>query len=421
MSERITFTQAQIDDLELPAEGRAIYYDATKPGLGLRLFPTGRAVWFYIGKFKGRTVRETIGTYRKDRESDVILSPAKAWTVAKMVAAKVSQGERPTEEKRAEREAAAAEVKARTAKLTLGDVYRDYCTHKAVRSPGTRDSEWRCYLQRWEDSELDAISKAEVRDWFRDLTKQTSTSTANKALARLKALYSWAASQSDYEGPNPTATITKHSEKSRRRRQRLRVDELAAFFAAMTTISRDMSDLFKLALFTGQRAGNVKSMRWTDLDLGGGRWMIPETKQGEAVDVALAPQVVELLTARQVYLAERVKARKARWSKDRKGPEPKGSPYVFPAKRGDGHLVTYAKAWEKLCKAAKIDGLRVHDLRRSLASFAQDAGIGTALVAAQLGHADPATTLRHYTALAGKAQQEAIAVVVASLVQGGEK
>jgi integrase len=420
MSHRITFTPAQIDAIEAPAEGRAVYYDATKPGLGLRVFPTGRSVWFWIGKHKGRTVRETIGPYRKAPDADVQFSPAKAWTMTKLVAGKVSAGERPTEEKRAEREAAAAEAAADAARLTLGGTYADYCAHHSVRSTRTRDSEWSCYLKRWEDSALDSITRVMVRDWFRELTKTTSPSTANRALARLKALYSWAATEMDYEGANPTAGILKHSEKPARRKRRLRMDELAAFFKAMDSVSRDMADFFKVTLFTGQRSGNVRSMRWADLDLGGGRWMIPQTKQGEATEVVLAPQVVELLTERQKYLAERVKQRKARWAKKRKGPEPKASPFVFPAKRGGGHLVTYRKAWVELCEAAGIDGLRVHDLRRSLASFAQDSGIGTAIVAAQLGHADAATTLRHYTTIGGQAQADAIEAVVASLLRGGQ-
>lgn len=413
MGQKIRFTQAQIDAIELPAEGRAIYYDATRPGLGLRVFPTGRAVWFWIGKHKGRTVRETLGNYRGAADAEVDVTPAKAWTLAKQAGGKVAAGVRPTEEKRAEREEAEKIV-------TLGGAYKDYCAHHVVRSPKTRDSEWKNYLKKWERRDLAALTKTDVRAWFRKLTTDTSPSTANRALARLKALYSWARNQMDYEGPDPTTGITKHSEKAARRRRRLRVDELAGFFAAMDSISSDMADFFRVTLFTGQRAGNVRSMRWADLDLSGGVWTIPETKQGEAADVALAPQVVELLTTRRKSLAGRVRRRKDRWAKKQRGPEPKASPYVFPAKRGDGYMQTYQKAWLELCAAAKIEGLRVHDLRRSLASFAQDAGVGTALVAAQLGHADAATTLRHYTTLSSKPQQEAIAAVVTALIQGGE-
>lgn len=81
-------------------------------------------------------------------------------------------------------------------------------------------------------------------------------------------------------------------------------------------------------------------------------------------------------------------------------------------------METYAKAWDELTAAGGIEGLRVHDLRRSLASFAQEVGIGTALVAAQLGHADAATTLRHYSSMAPKSQRDAIEKVLTHMIEG---
>jgi integrase len=392
MSNRIRFTQAKIEALEPPAEGRAIYYDQSRPGLGLRLFPSGRSVWFWIGKHGGRTVRETLGVYRQSPDAKVSVTPAKAWTLAKAAASKVAAGTRPTEQKRAQRE------DERMA-LTLCKVYADYCANRRVRSPRTRDSEWRCYLSRWERRRLDGLHKAEVRAWFREVTKATSPSTANRALTRLRALYSWARREMDYDGPNPTAGLAKHSERGTRRRRRLKVDELAAFFTALDAATPAMRDFFRVCLYTGQRAGNVKAMRWAELDLSGGVWAIPSTKPGEAQVVILAPQVVEVLATRQRTAS---------------------GPYVFPGDSASGHMETYRKAWLAVCERAGITGMTTHDLRRSLASFAQDAGVGAAIVAAQLGHADAATTLRHYTQIGGKAQRDAIGEVLAAMLGGGQ-
>lgn len=396
---RIHFTKVNIDKLPLPSSGRAKYYDAARSNLGLRVYPSGRMVWFWIGRHNGQSVRETLGIYRRAPGAEVIITPAKAKTLARDF--------QPGELR-----------KAATTNITLGKAYADYCEHHKVRSPKTRDSEWKNYLKKWKDKKLDAITKAEVRKWFRDLTTTTSPSTANRALTRLRAMYSWARQQMDYEGADPTHAVQKHSEKGARRKRRLRMDELPAFFEALDKLTPDMADFFRVVLFTGQRAGNVKAMRWADLDLSGNLWAIPETKQGGAADVALAPQVVEILTRRQQSEDERIRAAKLGWQLGPTGEEPRRSPYVFPARSRSGHLQTYQKAWLELCAAAKIEGLRVHDLRRSLASFAQDAGVGTALVAAQLGHSDAATTLRHYTSISNKAQQEAIGAVIAALLRG---
>ena len=105
---RFSFTQAAIDEIVPPPEGRDVYYDTSYPGLGLRVIapsrksPAGRKVFFWLGKHAGRTVRETLGTYPK-------LKPAPARTLAKRTAERVATGVRPTEERRAEREEAKSE------------------------------------------------------------------------------------------------------------------------------------------------------------------------------------------------------------------------------------------------------------------------------------------------------------------------
>lgn len=51
----------------------------------------------------------------------------------------------------------------------------------------------------------------------------------------------------------------------------------------------------------------------------------------------------------------------------------------------------------RLCKAAGVPVIRLHDLRHGVASHMLQAGISVGVVADVLGHADPAVTLRVYT------------------------
>jgi integrase len=44
------------------------------------------------------------------------------------------------------------------------------------------------------------------------------------------------------------------------------------------------------------------------------------------------------------------------------------SEFVFPADSRTGHRVALQKSWRAVCKAAKIKGLRIHDLRHGFAS-----------------------------------------------------
>jgi integrase len=71
------------------------------------------------------------------------------------------------------------------------------------------------------------------------------------------------------------------------------------------------------------------------------------------------------------------------------------SDYVFPSRDGTGHRVDLKKPWPAICKAAGINGLRVHDLRHSYASFLVSAGLSLPVIGALLGHTQPQTTARY--------------------------
>ena len=66
--------------------------------------------------------------------------------------------------------------------------------------------------------------------------------------------------------------------------------------------------------------------------------------------------------------------------------------WVFPGSGATGHLVEPKKGWQRLLQRAGIDDLRIHDLRRSLASFQIDAGVSLAVIGKGLGHHSQQTT-----------------------------
>jgi integrase len=71
-----------------------------------------------------------------------------------------------------------------------------------------------------------------------------------------------------------------------------------------------------------------------------------------------------------------------------------GAEWIFPA-RGGGHRPHVNKAWIKARKAAKLDGLRLHDLRHAYASVLASAGLSLPIIGALLGHSTPVTTARY--------------------------
>ena len=53
------------------------------------------------------------------------------------------------------------------------------------------------------------------------------------------------------------------------------------------------------------------------------------------------------------------------------------------------------KAWRRIRRLAKLDDVRIHDLRHSFASVAAAQGLSLPVIGALLVHSQPATTARY--------------------------
>jgi integrase len=211
--------------------------------------------------------------------------------------------------------------------------------------------------------------------------------------------------------------VANFAEKSRERF--VQPAEIQALFKAIATEDAYWQAFFLVCLFTGQRRSNVASMEWSEIDLTNGVWHVPasKTKNKRPTAVALCEPAVMIVQARH---AERTTRR-----------------YVFPAVKGDGHLIDPRKSWNRIltamracpkCKEVVGQGelidkrawkkadrkyrcpkcmanlstinkddldaldLNIHDLRRTQASWQALMGFSLAIIGKSLGHADLKST-----------------------------
>ena len=73
---------------------------------------------------------------------------------------------------------------------------------------------------------------------------------------------------------------------------------------------------------------------------------------------------------------------------------PDDSEWIFPV-AGATHRKDVKDAWAVICKAAKISGIRVHDLRHSYASILASDGVSLPIIGGLLGHTQASTTARY--------------------------
>jgi integrase len=158
-----------------------------------------------------------------------------------------------------------------------------------------------------------------------------------------------------------------------------------------------------LALLSGARRRNVESIRWDEVDFDRAVWTVPpeKSKNGEAMEVYLCAQAMEIL-----------KRRKSASS----------SKFVFASNRAKcGHLTEPKRAWAQLLQRAKLQDLRIHDLRRTLASWQCMNGASLQVIGQTLGHASGSAATAVYARLQMDAVARSVDSAVSTMLSSGRK
>lgn len=255
----------------------------------------------------------------------------------------------------------------------LFDKYiNEYAKHNTKRWKdmiAQMDRQAKCFY----DQKISAIKKGDILRTFNDLTN-TGTYTANRFLEALNSVFNKAVEWGLME-KNPISGIKKHKEKSRDRY--IITEEVPRFFEALEAEkNQKIKDFILLSLYTGARKSNVLSLKWDNISFLDKTWYIPghNTKNSEPQLLPLVDEAIKIL-------------------KKRKAQNNTGSDWVFPSSASaSGHLEEPRKAWRWILKAAGIEDLRLHDLRRTVGSWMSIAGANTYIIGKALNHKNSQST-----------------------------
>ena len=212
----------------------------------------------------------------------------------------------------------------------------------------------------------------------------------------------------------------------RRRRQEVRpltLDELHRLLASAD--QTPFGTLIYVAVQTGLRQGELLGLRWQDVDLDAGvlhvqrvaQWLStrgtvfrePKTPKSRRA-VALSPTTVRRLRQhRQNQLGERLAL----------GPDYADHDLVFATSLGTPiNPSNLRRTWLQIQRAARIEGLRFHDLRHTCATLMLQQGTHPKIVSERLGHASIAITLDIYSHVLPGIQAQAAAQLDQLLANG---
>ncbi len=359
-------TKRAIEAIPVPAEGAVLVRDTALTGFGVKVAHTGRAVFFFEAKVRGRAKRWTIGPFGP-------LTVDQARLQAKALAGELAKGEDPDSKAKAE------ELEART----LGDAVAEYLETRDLKERTRQDvtKTLNRNFKDWMKRRVTDLRPEDVRKRYVEVSAR-APGEANRAFRYLRAVLgfvqaAWRTPDGEpvlRENPVKVLSAARAWKKLQPRRTVIEPHELGPWFEAVLADPDPVArDFFRFVLLTGCRRSEATNLTWDQVDLVGGKVTFRDTKARRDHTLPLGPYLWGLLKRRR---------------------ETAGDPWVFSERvttdrrRQDERFENVRYALNRIQKASGVT-FTVHDLRRTFATVAESLDLSSYAVKALLNHALP--------------------------------
>lgn len=377
-------TKRTIDALPIKDSDYAIW-DSELRGFGIRVWPSGKKTYVLKCRVKGKQKKYSIGTHG-------------VFTVDQ---ARTNAIEYLSEAKRGIDKS--AELKAHKNSPTMADLGKRFLEeYVPTHCKASTAYEYKRSVEHFINNAMGKmkimdISRPDVAAMHHDLRKIPYQ--ANRTLGVLSKMMNmaeiWGLRQ---DGSNPCRHVKKYPEKGRERflskKEFIRLAEVLDEVEANGKESKSCVNAYRLLMFTGCRLGEIQKLEWAHVDFEAQELHLPDSKTG-AKTVYLGEAAVDIL--KNINQLE-------------------GNPYVITGKLKGSYLTDLQHPWRRIRVKAKLDKVRIHDLRHSFASNAIALGMSLPMVGKLLGHTQIQTTAR-YAHLASDPVKEAANLVAQSIAQ----
>ena len=378
---------------------RKSYADPSAPGLYIRVSPNGTKVFYFLYRLGGRVAK-----LRWLRIAPFGHLPL---PVVRRIAAKHRAAALMHMDPGAARPAAGGEPIADV----VGRFMHEHVTKKLKSGTGAN---YRSFigtqiLPKLGSTPIQRLTREAVCEWHASAVGESGVGSvgANRALSILSSICTQAEKWGLIpQGSNPCRYVKPFSEAPRLRD--IQPCELVAVGAAI----RDCECAAKfnvwvlgaikvIALCAGRVSEVLFLRRGPDMVLEKGYAVIRDHKTSSKVGgkrLELPPAAVEIL---------------------QNLPQKGDSPWYFPGRRFEAPLspACLRVAWNKICRAAGVQNLHLHDFRSFAASEGLEQGIDARTTAKLLGHTNSQTTERHYLRVREKMSAQAAAQISSSIVK----
>lgn len=180
--------------------------------------------------------------------------------------------------------------------MTLSSVANDYLAGLNESTKKANTSRWNNHIQPvFGDTPLRKISPLDLERFKRDLQKKNlSPKTIHHCLTIIRTIFRKASSWGYFTGPIPTSKIDFPKINNKRLRF-LSHSEADALLNNLATRSTKTHHQALIALHWRLRSGEVRGLKWMDVDFKAGVIHLPDTKTGESQQVFMTDDVREML------------------------------------------------------------------------------------------------------------------------------
>ncbi len=350
-------TKSVVDRSTYAGQNGAFFaiWDTEVMGFGLRVYPGGSKT--YIIKYRAQGRQRIFKVGHSDKYT---VDEARARARKKLV--EVDDGIDPMEEKLKQKN-----------KPTIEELTETYMNlHASKKKSGHEDKRRieRYILPAFGKRLVENITPIDIETEFNRIGTK-SIYEANKFLRLTKAMFNLAPRWGFPTGPNPCNGIKQFKE-AENERTVAKEDMPALLDAVDDCPNAYVKAAIWVYLYTGLRKEELLKLKWEDVDLSRLKLTLLDTKTEKKQTQDIPPGCADIL--KELSREE-------------------GNPYIFVGRKQGHHLVNISKPWYKIRDAAGQQGLKLHDLRRTLGSWMVDNGESLVTVMKTLRHKSLRPTL----------------------------
>jgi integrase len=367
---KVDLTMARIEAAQRAAR-ECFLWDSKVPGLGVRVRPTGRAVFVVQYRTDGsRLAQQRRQNLGQVGQIDIPTARRRARDMLGSVAAGIDPA--------AERE---REHQRRAATLAVAlEAYGDALKARRVVNAAWYLSALRRHLAEplGPAATLEDLGRAQLVGLVERLEAAGKPGAAQELRQRMTAFFGWCVDTGRLAA-SPLAGLRRPRQTRAQRLESpgraLTDDEIRRLWHACESDGWPFGDYVRVLLLCGQRRTETAAMRWQNVDLDAALWRIPaaHAKTGKAHVVPL-PGLVRDIIARCPRLAE--------------------NEHVF-AGRGGAAMSGWSKRLPRLIAAAGIAPFTLHDCRRTFRSGLSRLGVAYDVAELMLAHRREDLTQRY--------------------------